>query len=470
MRYPQTIESKLNDVRTIIENWPIEISFDKVLKWIMQFDPDDFDLAVRIIKNLNVIGFEDLNNALTIAYSKLERMASDKGTKINSKNTLFAGIGEGGKSGAMIGYNFRLINELSEENFLDEKSLEFLKQGKIENIVLVDDIISTGNQATEEVKKLMENVIPLGVKNIFLLTAVGMKEGIQKVFDETNAYIFSAFEYDKNDTVVSLDSNFYEGIAYEERESLKKRLEYYGSKVSKSAFGYGGVGGLIVFYYNTPNSTLPIVWSDFNSWLPLVKRVRKINGIASYYKQFEKVEPIKASPTKTKTELSLFVEGKTDEIFIDLISSQISKETGFKKINVISLGGVFTDTFISNIDKMATKYLFLPEDDSFMPRGMRDKLKTTLQNKPHVFMKSIFHYINTKDLIESEQYDKYFPKKLFPEDYSNPELIREIEHRILRRVPPSLRIKMIQEIMASFANKKEIDKLVQSIKTEVEKQ
>ncbi len=469
MKYPQTIESKLNEVRAIIEKWPIEVPFEKVLKWIMQFDPDDFDLAVRIIKNLNVIGFEDLNSALTIAYSKLERMAHDKGTKINAKNTLFAGIGEGGKSGAMIGYNFRLINELSEENFLDEKSIEYLQQGKIENIVLVDDIISTGNQATEEVKKLMENVIPLGVKNIFLLTAVGMKEGISKVFEQTNAYIFSAFEYDRNDTVVSLDSSFYEGIPFEERESLKKRIEYYGSKVSKSAFGYGGVGGLIVFYYNTPNSTLPLIWSDLNSWLPLVKRVRKINGIASYYKQFEKVEPTKPSATKAKTELSLFVEGKTDEIFFEFLAPTISKETGYKKINIISLGGMFSDTFINNIEKLSTKYIFLPEDDPFAPKSFKDRIKNSFGDKPHVFVKSIFNYINISELVENEQFEKLFPKKLTPEDVSSPNIIRELEHRILRRFPPNIRLKVVHDILNKHSNKKEIDKLILQIKTVVDK-
>jgi hypothetical protein len=469
MKYPQTIESKLNEVKDIIAKWPIEVAFDKVLKWIMQFDPDDFDLAVRIIKNLNVVGFEDLNNALTIAYSKLERMASDKGTKINAKNTLFAGIGEGGKSGAMIGYNFRLINELSEENFLDEKSIDYLKQGKIENIVLVDDIISTGNQATEEVKKLMENVIPLGVKNIFLLTAVGMKEGINKVFEQTNAYIFSAFEYDRNDTVVSLDSSFYDGIPFEERETLKKRIEYYGSKVSKSPFGYGGVGGLIVFYYNTPNSTLPLIWSDLNSWLPLVKRVRKINGIASYYKQFENVEPAKATAAKTKTELSLFVEGKTDEIFFEFLSPAISKETGYKKINVISLGGMFSDTFINNIDKLATKYIFLPDDDRFGNKLFRERVKKTLGDKPHVFVKSIFNYINVAELLDNEQFETIFPKKLIAEEFNSPSVIRELEHRILRRFPPSMRMKIVNDILNKHANKKEIDKLIQQIKVAIEK-
>jgi hypothetical protein len=181
MKYPQSLEKQLNEVKTITDNWAIEIPFESVIKWIMQFDSNDFELAVRVIKNLNVIGFEELNNALTVAYSKLERKAIDKQTKIKNINTLFAGIGEGGKSGAMISYSFRLANELSEENFYDENALQHLEEGRIENIVLVDDIISSGNQAITEIRKLSEIALPLGVKNIFLLTAVGMREGIKKV-------------------------------------------------------------------------------------------------------------------------------------------------------------------------------------------------------------------------------------------------------------------------------------------------
>ena len=90
MKHPISLSQRIDEVKSIVESWPVEKDINQVLNWLMQFDNDDIDLAVRVIKNLNVIGFEDLNTALTIAYSKLERMAIDKGTKITSRNTLLS--------------------------------------------------------------------------------------------------------------------------------------------------------------------------------------------------------------------------------------------------------------------------------------------------------------------------------------------------------------------------------------------
>lgn len=362
MKYPSSIDKEIQIVKEIVSSWPVEIEFNNIIKWILQFDTEDFEIPLRVIKYLNVIGYDDLNNALTVAYSKLERMANEKGTRITNKNTLFAGIGDGGKSGAMISYNFRLTNELSEENFLDDESIIFIEEGRIENIVLVDDIVGTGNQAVKEINKLAESVIPLGVKNIFLLTAIGMKEGIRKVEKETSAFIFSAFEYDSIDSVSSLDSIFYEGIEHEQRSILKERIEYYGKSVSKSPLGYGGLGLLITFYYNTPNSTLPIIWSSLNSWIPLFKRVRKINGIASYYRQIDGAKP-KRKTKKDSKELILFVEGKTDEIFFELLAPRIKEELSVEKISVISLGGGYhSEKLIKNLEKFSiSTYIYIIE-------------------------------------------------------------------------------------------------------------
>ena len=464
MIFPITIQKRLSEVESIIKSWPVDVHFDNVLKWIMQFDTDDFDLAIKVIENLNVIGFEDLNNALTIAYSKLQRMADDKGTKINTKNTLFAGVGDSGKSGAMIGYNFRLINEISEENFLDEKSIDYLKKGKIENIVLVDDIISTGNQASNEIKKLMETLIPLGVKNIFLLTAVGMRDGISKISEETNAHIFSAFEYDLNDTVKSLDSKFYEGIPFEKREILKNRIEYYGKKTSKSPLGYGGVGGLIVFYYNTPNSTLPIIWSNSSSWIPLFKRVRKINGIESYYKQFDSIEPDIKKKTKDKSELTLFVEGKTDETFFTAILQRLINSLNVKKINIIPLGGFYSSKLLDNLGKSSSQYIFLPEEDNIAPRAFKERHKQLFQNKPHLFIKPIIAYFQLDKILESNEFGNYLPKIKDAKDLTNNRLRREIEMRLFRRLPLSKRDYIMSELVAKYLDDKEIEKLIQQIK------
>ena len=169
---------------------------------------------------------------------------------------MFASIGGASKSGAMISYNFRLINELASANFLDDESIKYIENGKIENLVLVDDIIGTGEQSSKELKDIAERVLPLGVKNIFILTAIGFKTGIKRVEEIQLADVFSALEYDNDDTVLSLDSTFYDGLSYAERKEYFEKFSKY------KGLGYKGAGALIAFYYNTPNYMESSTWLD----------------------------------------------------------------------------------------------------------------------------------------------------------------------------------------------------------------
>ncbi|EGS1685978.1 TPA: phosphoribosyltransferase [Klebsiella pneumoniae] len=437
MRYPISLSKRIDEVKNIVESWPVEKDINQVLNWLMQFDNDDIDLAIRIIKNLNVIGFEDLNTALIIAYSKLERMSIEKGTRITSKNTLFAGIGDGAKSGAMIGYNFRIINELPEGNFMGEHSLDYLEKGFIDNIVLVDDIVGTGRQATEEIKELTQKVTPLGVKNIFLLTAVGMRDGIKEISINTKAHVFSAYEYTELDTVTCLDSPFYDGIPHEERADAKSRLEYYGGMINKSPLGYGGIGALISFYYNTPNISLPMIWGSKNSWLPLFKRAVKINGINSYYKQIESsINKKKKEGTvlaSKENQLTILVEGAFDEMFFDYIISLIKDKLPFEKISVIALGGFSSKKLIDNIVKLNSHCLFIVEDDEQSPRGFMERLLNNIGDNPYMLVKPFIFYLNLDSMIQSDKWSRVFPKTEPIEEQRNLNRMNTVEQRIKMR-------------------------------------
>jgi hypothetical protein len=471
MKYPQALTAKLEDIKAIVDQWSVDISFDEVVRWMMQFDNNDFELAYRIIKNLNVIGYEELKSGLNIAYSKLERKSIEKNAKINTKNTLFAGIGEGGKSGAMVSYNFRIANELSEENFLDDNSLKHLENGVIENIVLVDDIISTGRQATDEIQRLREWLTPLGVKNIFLLSAVGMKEGIKKVEDDTGAYVFSAFEYDINDTVNSFDSEFYSGLEFGQRNLLKERLEYYGRICNpKSPLGYGNVGGLIVFYYNTPNSTIPHVWTTLNSWLPLFKRTLRINGIDSYYKQFENLRSQKPKTKKGKSEFTLFVEGRSDEEFLELFYEKLKDISESEKINVIALGGFYSTKLIENLNRNETKYLFVIEDDPYEPSSFKDRKEALFKGKPYAKMKPIIDYVNVESLLKDEEFTKLIsPKWIVDKDITSKEFRRELETLLFRRASPAIKDSILKTIIPKHLKDKMLEDLFEQIKMGIRK-
>lgn len=480
MRYPASLNSKLQELENIVQNWPVEKPFQEVLDWILQFDSEDFEIPFRIIKNINIIGVEDMKHALKVAYSKLERMASDKNASITHKNTLFAGVGEGGKSGSMMSYHFRVINDISEENFIGDDSIEHLENGRIKNIVLIDDIVSSGNQATEEIKIITEKFTPFGVENIFLLTSVGMKSGLEKIEEETKAFVFSAFEYDERDTVASLDAQFYDGLDVGQRSRLKTRIEYYGAKCCRSPLGYQGVGGLIHFYFNTPNSTLPIIWSMKNSWIPLFRRSTRINGIDSYYKQVDsalnkKIEGKTTKKTKANAEkepFSIFVEGKSDEVFIRLVLDG-EKSDVLNQYRIIVLGPMVSSNLADLLAASFPKHLFvLDDEDASGHRSFGRRLARVVTKFTTVKIKSFFNYIDLKRLVEDKEYSWIFKSRpLQPVELDDiPKHEREALYlEFMRGMPFSSRERVMEDLFRQYKLESEVNILKSELVGEIVK-
>lgn len=486
MKYPSSIHDRLTEVEKIVSTWPINIEIDHVIKWILQFDPSDYHIALRIINNLNVIGYDDLNGALQVAYSRLLRMAKDKNTVIKGENTVFAGIGDAGKSGSMISYHFRLINDISEENFLDDDSFHHIEKERVENIVLLDDIISTGRQATQEINILTEKVTPFKVRNIFLLTVCGMNEGITKITDDTKALTFSAFQYGKEDTIDSLDSRFYEGVLHDNRKEMRERIEYYG-KISingENGLGFGGVGGLIVFPYNTPNTTLPIIWSDKNGWIPLFKRVKRVNGISSFYKKMdlaiEKKVGLEQSQSDQKSvskNLNLYVEGKTDEDFFSILNEKFGLSTRLKldKITIIALGGAFlSENLIKILSDLGEKSLFIFEnDDVFYPHAKSPGsiIKEKFPDLPIVYLEpSIMYFIKIHEMLKDPKYGPSL-ERAFGEDiltdqlYTDSKYLYEIEKHLKMRYK-----NRIKEIFEKFLDHEKVELFIKEVSNRIHDQ
>ena len=102
MKLPRSLQPKLESLDLIVNDWPADVSVDQLVSWILQFDPDDHDLALRILKNLNVLGAEDIRTGLRVAYARLKRRAKDRDTEITNGNTMFFAVGDSGKSLSLI--------------------------------------------------------------------------------------------------------------------------------------------------------------------------------------------------------------------------------------------------------------------------------------------------------------------------------------------------------------------------------
>ncbi|WP_088550014.1 phosphoribosyltransferase-like protein [Paenibacillus aquistagni] len=419
MRYPDYIEKRLSDIEKIVSKWPVKINIDNVVQWMLQFEPEDHDLPFRVIKNLNVLSFEEVNTALEIAFSKLNQRAAKSSNKITHKNTLFAGVGPAAKSGSMISYHFRVINDISEDNFIDSSTIHLIKNKDVKNIVLVDDVIASGDTVIKEINRLTELVVPLNPEiKIFVLSICGFRKAVERINEESAAHAFCAYQYSEEDTVVSLDSSFYQSLAHEKRQLLRDKIIEYGKITNKSGLGYYGIGALIVFPYNTPNCTLPIIWGDRNGWIPLFRRAGRISGITGIFDELDKTveeKKVEARNPKEKEKekderatrlLHMYVEGKTDERFFDYIIKRfnIEKTLGYSQIKVISLGGaVFSSRLIETLSIIDNDNVFVLDGD--WPEKTLSDIKKNLGDYPIYLLKpSILQFLDLKKIFSIQIY------------------------------------------------------------------
>jgi hypothetical protein len=199
------------------------------------------------------------------------------------KNTQFSQLGSSGESSSYLLYHFRQENALSKKYF--EKNINAT------NIVFIDDFSITGTQARDNIKDFIKKlqVEFKDVSNIkyFILLMVTTKEAINLLKSEfPTLNIIACIEMDEKSQVFSPSSIIFDGYDAKIKDDAKKICEHYGNKLidkytkndGMESLGFHGGNYIFGSYYNIPNNTLPIFWSDANDWNYLFKRYDKKYG------------------------------------------------------------------------------------------------------------------------------------------------------------------------------------------------
>ncbi|MEP1779751.1 hypothetical protein [Reichenbachiella sp.] len=176
---------------------------------------------------------------------------------------------------------------------------EYIEKNDFERIVLLEDFVGSGNQVKDSVAYAAETFPEID----FLVAPILMCPQADSLMDELvakyqnvtvspvlrlNKDVFLSQERDdnKNDfrEVFDLTQIGFERMKEENAPDSEAELvnELYG--IPKSAYlklkktiltkpflGFRGMGGLVVLHTNTPNNTIPIIWSNVN-WHPLFNR------------------------------------------------------------------------------------------------------------------------------------------------------------------------------------------------------
>lgn len=200
------------------------------------------------------------------------------------QNTLFAPLGDPSESGANILVYYRQVNDLPKEVFETHKS-------HYENLVLIDDVSLSGGQSSSYVFGYM-HTHKIMADNIFALTLFSSNEGIQKFNDMSNIlsekgmpriqHICSIFLDDRCKCFSSVSDMFSHKETAVIQPLVRAFCEHYGNVAIQgylqegiTPLGHNDGQFLLGFFYNTPNNSLPIFWSDTNGWKPILKRYDK---------------------------------------------------------------------------------------------------------------------------------------------------------------------------------------------------
>ena len=446
MKYPKYLESRIQEICAIVSNWHSDKKVEEVMSWILQFEPDHYDLALRVIKNLNVIGEHDLKTALSVAYSKLLRHAKDNGIKISKENTLYMPIGSDGESGAMIAYHFRTINDLSSSYFMSAENMALIKNGNIHNLVLVDDIIATGEQSGEQLVEIANKARMMGIKNIYLVTAFGFRVGIDRLRDKQVADVFSAVEYDDKDTVMNLDALFYEDLPHNKRQQYKEAISKFYGGYGYSGNGGSPIGGLITFYYNTPNCSLSMIWAKRNGWIPLFVRKSDANvKKPEFYTPAEFLETNNEEASVAKDECAIYVEGKTEELFIQELATR-NNNFGYKTLNVLSIGPFVSESLINALKKYSKSVFFVTDDDLEADTPHVKNIKDVTKEVGIYSMGPTMSYFDIEKIKNSEYFVKTFGKDFVSDTEDKVTLYNYLENRLVKRAPALYKLVNMREL------------------------
>ncbi len=279
--------------------WNNVLEPETIFKWLKNFNGENEKEYLYALKIANEIyycdkkGIEQLwgyvvNNRMR-EYIHEKKFAECKTNEFIknyieyvNKSCVFVGYGEAGKSGNAMIYSLRNAIENSDFNFL---TLDELYRENLETfsyVVLVDDFIGTGNQATKNWEKKREidgekislEDIKKKYKNIeFLYIAlIATREGKKKIEKNTSIKVFWGDVIDETYKCFSEVSRIFTDS--EEREEAKEIIERKGKLLYEHPLGYENGQLTIAFEHNTPNNSLPVIWKKIRNggWFPLFER------------------------------------------------------------------------------------------------------------------------------------------------------------------------------------------------------
>ena len=285
-----------DEVVDLVGNWPLyqghRITEDRVRAWINQEESNVARrLLFKLLQKVRFVTDEHVHEAFHGAFNKISRrlppFVQRKRTQRRS-DVLVTYLGGAAKSGAHYASQFAEANRITQGNVVAPEQLGAAfghgQEDRIAAVVIVDDMIGTGNTLASDLDSWSGNLNQLEIGStapLFICVFCATVEGEAKV----RRYLHSTFQDSDLDVCEVLDKHhfaFAEGLAFwsskSEKERAKSMVMNLGARVDKRRpLGYRGQGLLLTFSRNCPNNSLPILYGTGKGsarWTPLFPRLQ----------------------------------------------------------------------------------------------------------------------------------------------------------------------------------------------------
>lgn len=271
--------------KTIEKSWKNDISLKEINRWLNNFtgkyyDKDDEQrIALWLLCNYTFYSSDDVNHLCKVLYNKLiheliiHNLIDKNSISDSFANIYFSAIGSASESGGLLLYHFRQEANLSLDRFVYPSTIE-PDENKI--LIFIDDATLSGGTA---LRNFYNYVKDKNYRKIYYITLIASKDAVEKIKQKGIEVIYCSLVDERNECFneKSMTFNRYKEIL----QDCKIIVESYGKDIidkKVEPLGYKNKGYLFGFYYNTPNNTLPIFWSNKN-WYPIFIRKEKLQNV-----------------------------------------------------------------------------------------------------------------------------------------------------------------------------------------------
>lgn len=253
----------------------------KIIKWLENFNPEDVDLAIDLLRVFEYITFDEfvfrLNDLLKKILDKIP-----KGEKI-----IILPYGKVGKSGTFVTYPIKKTTEYSKREKdieIEHDYLKFRRFRKYKYVIFIDDFIGSGKTFYKDYTKedskgnsIEKWIINKKISNVYILATIVMAEGKKYLNRKCPNFEVVADVREK-----IFDRTHSPLRAFGNLEEIEALTLKYGSKIKvfnfppySLPFGFSKSQSLISYFHSTPNNTLAFIWGKNVSWFPLYPRDSK---------------------------------------------------------------------------------------------------------------------------------------------------------------------------------------------------